>query len=151
MRRGLRSVDLKCGSRHPRDGECKAFRAGEKGNTVKKWYRWQDYATVAAGLFTAAAVLFTRQEGMATTLMLVLGGLLAVSGIINLAMPGTPVMEYVQAALAALLILSPWLGSYTSAAGAAWTSWIAGAVALVVTAAAIRPSTQVHHDMRMSH
>ena len=118
---------------------------------MKKWYRWQDYVTIAAGLFTAAAVLFTRQEGMATTLMLAVGGLLAVSGIINLAMPGTPVMEYVQAALAVLLVLAPWIGSYTSATGAAWTSWIAGAVALVVTAAAFRPSTQAHHNMRMSH
>ncbi|MFD5277657.1 SPW repeat protein [Pseudarthrobacter sp. NPDC058362] len=118
---------------------------------MKKWYRWQDYVAVAAGLFTAAAVLFTRQEGMSATLMLVLGGLLAVSGIVNLAMPGTPAMEYVQAVLAAALVLSPWLGSYASATGAAWTSWIAGAVAMAVTAAAIRPSTAAHHNMRMSH
>lgn len=118
---------------------------------MRKWYRWQDYVTITSGLFTAAAVLFTQQEGMSTTLMLALGGLLTVSGIINLAMPGTPVMEYVQAAVAALLVLSPWLGSYTSAAGAAWTSWIAGVVALVITAAAIRPGTQAHHNMRMSH
>lgn len=118
---------------------------------MKKWYRWQDYVTVAAGIFTAAAVLFTRQEGLATILMLVFGGLLAVSGLLNLAMPGTPAIEYVQAVLAAVLVLSPWLGSYTSATGAAWTSWGAGAVALVVTAAAIRPSTEAHHNMRMSH
>ena len=118
---------------------------------MKKWYRWQDYVTVAAGLFTAAAVLFTRQEGMSMALMLVLGGLLAVSGIVNLAMPGTPAVEYVQAALAAVLVLSPWLGSYTSASGAAWTSWIAGAAALGVTVTAIRPSTQAHHNMRVSH
>ena len=106
---------------------------------MRKWYRWQDYVMITAGLFTAAAVLFTQQEGMSTTLMLALGALLTVSGIINLAMPGTPVMEYVQAAVAALLVLSPWLGSYTSAAGAAWTSGITGVVALVVTAAAIWP------------
>lgn len=118
---------------------------------MKKWYRWQDYVAVAAGIFTAAAVLFTRQEGMSTTLMLVLGGLLAVSGLVNLAMPGTPAMEYVQAVLAAGLVLSPWLGSYTSATGAALTCWIAGGVALVVTAVAIRPSIDVRHNMRMSH
>lgn len=116
---------------------------------MKKWNRWQDWVTVVAGLFTAAAVLFTRQEGMSTALMLVFGGLLAVSGIINLAMPRTPVMEWVQAVLAAGLVLSPWLGTYTSATGAAWTSWIAGAIALVVTAAAIKPS--IRHNMRMSH
>ena len=118
---------------------------------MKKWYRWQDYVAAAAGLFTAVAVLFTRQENMSTTLMLVFGGLLVVSGIFNLAMPGTPVMEYAQAVLAALLVLSPWLGSYTGATGAAWTSWIAGAVALVVTAVAIKPSTDAHRNLRISH
>jgi len=118
---------------------------------VKKWYRWQDYVAAAAGLFTAVAVLFTRQLNMSTTLMLVFGGLLVVSGIINLAMPGTPAMEYVQAILAAGLVLSPWLGTYTGATGAAWTSWIAGAVALVVTAVAIKPSTDLRHTYRVSH
>lgn len=52
---------------------------------------------------------------------------------------------------AALLVLTHWVGSYTSAAGAAWSSWIAGVVALVVTAAAIRPSTQSQHNVRISH
>lgn len=118
---------------------------------MKKWYRWQDYVAAAAGLFTAVAVLFTRQQSMSTTLMLVFGGLLVVSGIINLAMPGTPAMEYVQAILAAGLVLSPWLGTYTGATGAAWTSWIAGAVALVVTAVAIKPSTDVRRTYRVSH
>jgi hypothetical protein len=118
---------------------------------VKKWNRWQDWVTVAAGLFTAAAVLFTRQEAMSAALMLVFGGLLVLSGIINLAMPGTPVVEWVQAVLAAGLVLAPWLGAYTTATGAAWISWIAGAVALVVTAAAIKPSTEVHRNVRMSH
>ena len=108
---------------------------------MKKWYRWQDYATVAAGLFTAIAVLWTRQQNMSTTFMLLFGGLLIISGIINLAMPGTPVVEYAQAVLAALLILSPWLGSYTGATGAAWTSWIAGAVALAVEPVAMPSST----------
>lgn len=118
---------------------------------MKKWYRWQDYVTVAAGLFTAIAVLWTRQQNMSTTLMLLLGGLLVVSGVINLAMPGMPAMEWVQAVLAAALVVSPFVGTYTGATGAAWTSWIAGAVALVVTAVAIKPSTEAHHNLRISH
>jgi len=118
---------------------------------VTKWYRWQDWATVAAGLFTAVAVLWTRQLNLSTTCMLVFGGLLVVSGLVNLAMPGMPAVEYVQAILAAGLVLSPWLGTYTSATGAALTSWIAGGAALVVTAAAIKPSTDVRHAYRVSH
>ncbi len=79
---------------------------------MKKWNRWQDWVTVAAGLFAALSVLWTQQEGMSRTLMVVFGTLLVVSGLVNLAMPGTPLMEWVQAILAAGLILSPWLGSY---------------------------------------
>ena len=41
--------------------------------------------------------------------------------------------------------------AYTGATGAAWTSWIAGAVALVVTAVAIKPSTDVRRTYRVSH
>lgn len=118
---------------------------------MKKWNRWQDWVTVAAGIFAAVSVLWTEQEGMSTTLMVIFGALLVASGLVNLAMPGTPVMEWVQAALAAGLILSPWIGSYAATTGAAWISWIAGAVALIVTAAAIKPSTEGHHRMRISH
>lgn len=118
---------------------------------MKKWNRWQDWVTVAAGIVAAASVLWTKQEGMSTTLMLVFGSVLVVSGLVNLALPGTPVMEWVQALLAAGLILSPWLGSYATTTGAAWISWIAGGVALIVTAAAIKPSIEGHHRIRISH
>lgn len=118
---------------------------------MKKWNRWQDWVTVAAGVFAAVSVLWTKQQGMSTTFMVLFGALLVVSGLVNLAMPGTPVMEWVQAVLAVGLVLSPWMGSYSGAAGAAWISWVAGAVALIVTAAAIKPSTEGHHRIRISH
>jgi hypothetical protein len=34
---------------------------------MKELNRWQDWVSGAAGLFTAVAILFTRQEGMSTT------------------------------------------------------------------------------------
>lgn len=130
-----------------------ATRSNNKQKVVpmKKWNRWQDWVTVAAGLYAALSVLWTQQEGISRTLLVVLGALLIVSGLINLAMPGTPAMEWVQAVIAAALILSPWLGSYANTTGVAWTSWIAGAVALIVTVAAIKPSSEEHHRMRVSH
>lgn len=108
---------------------------------MKKWTRWQDWVTVAAGLYAALSVFWTNAAGSSTALMLVFGILLIISGVINLAMPGTPAMEWIQAAFGALLFLSPWFGSYAMQTGAAWTSWITGLVALVVTATAIKPST----------
>ncbi|MEZ2390719.1 SPW repeat protein [bacterium RCC_150] len=120
---------------------------------MKKWTRWQDWVTVAAGLYAALAVLWTRPAGSSSSLMVVFGVLLIISGVINLAMPGTPVMEWIQAVLGALLFLSPWLGSYAMETGVAWTSWITGLVALVVTATAIKPSTEEHrhHTVSPSH
>ncbi len=56
---------------------------------MKKWTRWQDWVTVVAGLYAALSVIWT------------------------MAMPVTPVMEWVQAAFGALLFLSPWLGCST--------------------------------------
>jgi hypothetical protein len=116
---------------------------------MKKWTRWQDYVVVAAGAYTALSVLWTSQTGMSTAMMVTLGVLLVISGAINLALPGMPVVEWAQALVAVVLLLAPWLGNYTSATGAAWTAWIAGAVALVVTAFAIRPSTEEyrHHHV----
>ncbi|MFK4297273.1 hypothetical protein ABH924_002423 [Arthrobacter sp. GAS37] len=120
---------------------------------MKKWTRWQDWVTVVAGLYAALSVIWTMAAGSSAALMVVFGALLIVSGVINLAMPGTPVMEWVQAAFGALLFLSPWLGSYSTQAGVAWTSWITGLVALVVTAMAIKPSTEEHrhHMVSPSH
>ena len=120
---------------------------------MKKWTRWQDWVTVVAGLYAALAVFWTTAAGSSAALMVVFGALLVISGVINLAMPGTPAMEWIQAALGALLFLSPWLGSYAAHPGVAWTSWITGLVALVVTATAIKPSTEEHrhHGVSLSH
>ncbi len=120
---------------------------------MKKWTRWQDWVTVVAGLYAVLSVIWTKAAGGSTALMLVFGALLVISGVINLAMPGTPVMEWIQAAFGALLFLSPWFGSYAMQTGVAWTSWVTGLVALVVTAMAIKPSTEEHrhHMVSPSH
>ncbi|WP_347110874.1 SPW repeat protein [Paenarthrobacter sp. S56] len=114
---------------------------------MKKWTRWQDWVVVAAGAYTALSVLWTSQTGSSTAIMVTLGALLVIGAGINLAMPGMPAIEWAQAVVAVALLLAPWVGGFTSATGAAWTAWVAGAVALVVTAFAIRPSTEEyrHH------
>nr|WP_077489300.1 SPW repeat protein [Sinomonas mesophila] len=119
---------------------------------MKKWMRWEDYVAIAAGLYTALSVMWTVQSASSTTLMLVFGVLLIVTGVLNLAMPGTPWLEYAQAAVGVLLFVSPWMGMYTSQMGASWTSWIAGLVAAGVTAAAIKPAMDArHHRVMPSH
>ncbi len=116
---------------------------------MKKWTRWQDWTVIAAGTYAALSVLWTTQTGSSTALMVMLGALLVVSGATNLAWPGLPAAEWAQAVIAVVLLVSPWLGGFQDAMGAAWSAWIPGAVALIVTALAIRPSTEDyrHHHM----
>jgi hypothetical protein len=115
---------------------------------MKKWTRWEDWVAIAAGLAVAVSSMFVPAMGASVAIMVTLGVLLVISGLVNLAMPGLVAMEYVQGALGVLLIISPWVGGYADAMtfGAAWMSWICGAVAVVVAALAIRPSMQAHHD-----
>ncbi|NVM94198.1 SPW repeat domain-containing protein [Arthrobacter wenxiniae] len=118
---------------------------------MKKWTRWQDWAAVAAGAVAALSTLWTTQSTASTWMMVAGGVLIAVSGVINLAAPGMPWIEWVQVILGAVLVLSPWMASYTGHSGAAWTSWIAGAVVVVASGFAISPSTQAHHHAVPSH
>ena len=121
---------------------------------MMKWTRWQDWVAVAAGLYAALSTMWTVQAGNSRTLMIVFGVLLIISGLWNLAAPGMPVVEWAQAILGALLFISPWLGGYATQMGAAWTSWITGGIALIVTLMAIQPSTEAHRhggETRMGH
>ena len=115
---------------------------------MKKWTRWEDWVAIAAGVVVALSTMFVPAMGASVAIMVTLGVLLIISGLVNLAWPGLVAMEYVQGALGVLLIISPWIGGYADAMtfGAAWMSWICGAIAVVVAALAIRPSMQAHND-----
>jgi hypothetical protein len=80
--------------------------------------------------------------------MVVLGVLLIIAGLINLAMPGLAWMEWVHGVLGVLLFISPWAGMYATHTGAAWFSWICGAVAIIVAAWELVP---VPGSDRMAH
>ena len=112
---------------------------------MKKWTRWEDWVAVVVGLAVALSTLIVAPMGASVAMMVTLGVLLVISGLVNLALPGMVAMEYVQGALGVLLLVSPWIGGYAdTTAGAAWVSWIGGAVAIVVAALAIRPSMEAH-------
>lgn len=113
---------------------------------MKKWTRWEDWVAIVAGLAAALSALFMPPTGASVAIMVVLGALLVISGLVNLAFPGMVAMEYVQGVLGVLLIISPWVGGYADAQtfGPAWMSWICGAVVVIVSALAIRPSMRAH-------
>ena len=88
---------------------------------MKKWTRWEDWVAIAAGLAVALSTLFVPATGSSVAIMLVLG---------------------------VLLIISPWIGGYADPTtfGAAWMSWLCGAIVAVVAALAIRPSMRAHDE-----
>jgi hypothetical protein len=120
---------------------------------MKRWVRWQDWVAGLAGLYAVLATLWTRQGGASTVLMIVLGLLLVAAAVVDLAMPGQPGVEWAQLVVAVLLFLAPFFGGYLDRTGAAWTSWITGAVGAIATAIAIKPSMdeRSHHMPRLSH
>lgn len=111
---------------------------------MRKWTRWQDWVAVAAGLYAALATMWTAQTAISTPVMIVLGVLLIVAGLWNLSTPKMPAIEWAQIILAALLFISPWVVGYTGLMSTAWTCWIAGGIAVIVTATAIEPSVMAH-------
>lgn len=118
---------------------------------MKKWTRWEDWVAAGVGLVAAVCAFALPQMGASLPWMLIIGVLLIAAGVANLAMPGMVAMEYVQLALGALLFVAPWLGGYADTqSGAAWVSWIGGAVAVVVAAMAVRPAMHMH-DSALPH
>ncbi|HWD62830.1 MAG TPA: SPW repeat protein [Humibacter sp.] len=118
---------------------------------MKKWTRWQDWVTVAAGIVVALAAIWVAPAGLSVVLMVVLGVLLVAAGLVNLAMPGLEWMEWVHGVIGVLLFVSPWAGMYATQMGAAWFSWVCGGVVIVVTALELVPSLTERRHMAHSH
>ncbi|GAA3945791.1 SPW repeat domain-containing protein [Microbacterium soli] len=113
---------------------------------MKRWTRWQDWVAVAAGLYAALASIWTApRTGASMSLMIVLGVLMIAAGVWSLAAPGVVWIEWVLAALGALLFLSPWFGSFAGSAGPAWTAWICGAVGAIAGLWALAPAERARH------
>jgi hypothetical protein len=119
--------------------------------TNKAWHRWQDWAALVIGVLTALSPLVVATSAAAVWALVVLGVLIAVAGLWSLAAPGSVASEYVHVVLGALLFISPWVLSYSDLAGASWTSWVAGVLAVIVGAAAVPAATAEHRGLAGSH
>ena len=114
---------------------------------MKRWTAWQNWVAVAAGIYTVLAMTWTEAVGSSDAYMLTGGVALIVIGVINLAAPGMPVAEWIQLAVALLVVAAPWLGNYAAdMPGVAWNTWIPGVVALVASAMAIQPAMRAYHE-----
>lgn len=112
---------------------------------MKRWTRWQDWVAVAAGLYAALASIWTTPRTAASmSMMIVLGVLMIAAGLWSMAAPGMVSMEWIIAAIGALLFISPWVGGFAGNAGPAWTSWICGFVGAAAGLWALAPAEKAH-------
>jgi uncharacterized membrane protein HdeD (DUF308 family) len=112
--------------------------------STRAWSRPHDWAEVVIGVVAALSPLWLSTDTTAMWTMVVLGALIALDGMVSLAMPGMVYGEGIQIALGVLLFIAPWVMGYTEFNGASWTSWIAGVLTVIAGAAAMPVANAVH-------
>jgi uncharacterized membrane protein HdeD (DUF308 family) len=102
---------------------------------MRPWTRLQDWGTLIAGLAAAVSPIFwvsTTGDRDGVWALIILGVLLAIAALFSLAMPAVVATEWFAVLFGVLLFVAPWVLTYTSRTAASWTSWIVGAIAVVL-------------------
>lgn len=100
---------------------------------ARKWVRWQDWVALVIGVVVALTPLwFDPGTTSGLWMMIVVGALLALSALWSLAMPGMLASEWAHAVIGVGIVVAPWVGAFTAETGAAVTSWIGGALAIII-------------------
>ncbi|SDP06513.1 SPW repeat-containing protein [Nakamurella panacisegetis] len=111
---------------------------------MKRFVRWEDWATLVIGAVIALSPLWLTTTSKATGSMIVLGILVAAVGLVNLVAPDVMALEWTGIVLGALLFLSPWIMNFHGLKAASWTAWIAGALVVLLSVAALPSSVKAH-------
>lgn len=117
----------------------------------RSWQRWQDWAALVIGVLTALSPLVTTTDAAAAWTMVVLGVVLAATSLWSLAAPRSVSSEYTHGVIGVLLFIAPWVMGYSALAGASWTSWVAGVLAVVVAATAVPVANAAHRGPVSAH
>lgn len=104
--------------------------------------RWRDIVVFVVGVAAALLPLYADPAGNGTLAVLILGGLLALSALWTIFLAGDVMSHWADVALGVLLVISPFVFGYTSETTAAYVSWIAGAVAVIVGLWAALPTVR---------
>jgi hypothetical protein len=112
---------------------------------MRKWTRWQDWVALAAGVVLALTPLWSSPGFNGAWALVVLGVLLVGTSLWSLYDPAAMLSEYTHALLGLLAVITPWVFGFTDITVAAYTSWVVGAIAVIVGLAAI-PATKRTHE-----
>ncbi|MCL2533571.1 MAG: SPW repeat protein [Nocardiaceae bacterium] len=107
---------------------------------MKASTRWQDYAAVIIGAFAALSPFWLSTNVGARWSLIVLGVLVALTGLAHMARPGMAAVDYAMGVFGVLMFISPWVMNFHTMTGAAWTAWVVGALSVVVSLAGM-PAT----------
>ncbi|WP_072687409.1 SPW repeat protein [Rhodococcus marinonascens] len=99
---------------------------------MRSWSRMQDFAAIVIGAFAALSPLWLDTNNAAVWSLVVLGVLVALSGLVHMFRPAMTVAEYAMGVFGVLLFVSPWVMSFNEFGGAAWTAWVTGVLTVVV-------------------
>lgn len=114
--------------------------------------RLQDYVAVILGVFAALSSLWLITNTAAMWSLIVLGVLVALCGLAQIARPTMATIDYAMGVFGVLMFLSPWVMNFTAFGGASWTAWIVGVLTVVVAAAALPvTNTRLHGGGLATH
>jgi uncharacterized membrane protein HdeD (DUF308 family) len=118
---------------------------------TRPWTRPHDWVEVLLGVVAVLSPLWMNTDNTAMWTLIVLGALIALDGLVSLAMPGMVYGEGIQIVLGALMFLSPWVLSYTEFTGASWTAWIIGVLTVAAGASALPVANAAHQRTAGQH
>lgn len=99
---------------------------------MKAWTRLPDWIIITGGIIAAFSPSFFPTTPASAGALALLGGLLVLAGVINLAAPNAVSVFWFEAAFGLLLFLTPWVLGYTANAGSAWVAWLIGLTAFAI-------------------
>ncbi|WP_405486145.1 SPW repeat protein [Nocardia sp. NBC_00511] len=112
--------------------------------------RAQDAVAVVLGAVAALSPIWVAHSNHALWSLVVLGVLIALTGLAQVAKRAPSWNGYAQGVLGILLFISPWVMDFRGFSGASWVAWIVGALTLVVGLASMpevsgRVNGVLHH------
>ena len=106
---------------------------------ARPWTRWSDWVNLAAGivLFISPWYSATWRYAPSSWNAWILGVAIVLVALWALAAPGSPIPEWINLVLGAWVFISPWVLGFVGLVGIAWSSWVIGAVVVLLSAWAI--------------
>ncbi|MGQ5692943.1 SPW repeat domain-containing protein [Rhodococcus erythropolis] len=113
---------------------------------MKWWNRMQDAVAVVLGVFAALSPMWLDTTDRAMWSLVVLGVLVALSGLAHMARPDMTMADYAMGVFGVLMFISPWVMNFDALRGASWTAWVVGVLTVVVAVSAMPVmSARMHH------